>query len=143
MAGSSEKSVREKVFQNLKVDIKYGKELSKGIIECLEVALCVSKENLSNELVKQFDLEVKQMYEYFPRRMKKCSRSKSEVIRKSRFWFDKKIELVEAPVVVVQAPNVEVVNRDVDVGYLLFAHCCESEFFCQICSYFYKGKFNQ
>ena len=123
MAGSSEKTVREKVFQNLKCPIKYGKELSQGIIECLEQALCVSKKNLSNELLKQFDLEVKQMYEYFPRRMKKIARNKSEVIRKSRFWFDKKIELVEAPVIVVQAPNVEIVNPDVDVGYLWFVHC--------------------
>ena len=124
MAGSSDKPVREKVFQDLECQIKYGNELSKGIIECLEHALGVSKENLSNELKKQFDLEVKQMYEYFPKRMKKMARNKSEVIRKSRFWFDKKIELVEAPVIVVQdpevdqAPNVEVGNPNLDVGYL-------------------------
>ena len=138
MVGSSDKPVREKVFQNLKCPIKYGNELSKGIIECLEQALCVSKENLSNELKKQFDLEVKQMYEYFPKRMKKMARNKSEVIRKSRFWFDKKIELVEAPVIDVQDPNVEVVAPDVDVGYLWFVHCCESEFFSRICSFLYK-----
>ena len=124
MVGSSDKPVREKVFEELKCQIKYGNELSKGIIECLEQALGVSKENLSNELKKQFDLEVKQMYEYFPKRMKKMARNKSEVIRKSRFWFDKKIELVEAPVIVVQdpevdqAPNVEVGNPNLDVGYL-------------------------
>ena len=125
MVGSSDKPVREKVFQDLKCPIKYGNELSKGIIECLEQALGVSKENLSNELKKQFDLEVKQMYEYFPKRMKKMARNKSEVIRKSRYWFDKKIELLEAPVIDVQdpvidvqEPNVEVVTPDVDVGYL-------------------------
>ena len=115
MAGSSEKTVREKVFLNLKCQIKYGKELSTGIIECLEQVLCVSKDNLSNELLKQFDLEVKQMYEYFPKRMKKMARNKTEVIRKSRFWFDKKIELIEAPVVVVQVPDVEIVNPDVEI----------------------------
>ena len=120
-------TVRMKVFQNLKVDIKYGNELKEGIVKCLENELGVSRESLSSELVNQFDIEVKQMYEYFPRRMKKISRNKNQVIRKSRVFFNKKIELVEAPEVVespnveVESPNVEVERPNVEgpnVGYL-------------------------
>lgn len=119
-----EKTIRIKVFQNLKVDIKYGNELKEGIVGCLENELGVSRESLSSELVNQFDIEVKQMYEYFPRRMKKISRNKNQVIRKSRVFFNKKIELVEAPEVValpnveIEIPNVEVESRNIDVGYL-------------------------
>ena len=120
-------TVRMKVFQNLKVDIKYGSELKEGIVKCLENELGVSRESLSSELVNQFDIEVKQMYEYFPRRMKKISRNKNQVIRKSRVFFNKNIELVEAPEVVespnveVESPNVEVERPNVEgpnVGYL-------------------------
>ena len=126
-----EKTVRMKVFQNLQVDIRYGNELKEGIDMCLENVLGVSRDNLSSELVKQFDIESKQMYEYFPRRMKKISRNKNQVIRKSRVFFNKKIELVEAPEVVeppnveveipnvgVEITNVEVESPNIDVGYL-------------------------
>ena len=113
-----EKTVRQKVLENLTVPIKYGDELRKGISECLEQVLNISRDNLSNYLLNKFDEECRQMYDYFPRRMKKISRNKSEVIRKSRVFFDKKIELIEAPIaadlvdVVVLAPSVEPPNVD-------------------------------
>ena len=114
----SEKTVRQKVLENLTVPIKYGDELRNGISECLEQVLSVSRENLSSFLLKEFDEECRQMYDYFPRRMKKISRNKSEVIRKSRVFFDKKIELIEAPIaldpvdVAVPAPSVDAPNVD-------------------------------
>ena len=134
MANSSqkcEKTVRQKVLENLTVPIKYGDELRNGISACLEQVLSVSRENLSSFLLKEFDEECRQMYDYFPRRMKKISRNKSEVIRKSRVFFDKKIELIEAPIVPdlvdvhvpapsIEAPNVEtpsVQAANVNVGF--------------------------
>ena len=121
MADSSqncEKTVRQKVLENLTVPIKYGDELRNGISECLEQVLNISRDNLSNYLLNKFDEECRQMYDYFPRRMKKISRNKSEVIRKSRVFFDKKVELIEAPIVAdlvdvqVPAPSVEAPNVD-------------------------------
>ena len=100
------KSVRELVLYKLKVDIKYGDELRNGISKCLEEVLGVSKDTLSNVLLKKFDTEVQQMYTYLPTRMKKFARNKFVVVKKGVAFFSKKIELVEVP----EAPNVEVLG---------------------------------
>ena len=108
------KSVRELVLYKLKVDIKYGDELRNGISKCLEEVLGVSKDTLSNVLLKKFDTEVQQMYTYLPTRMKKFARNKFVVVKKGVAFFSKKIELVEVPeapnVEVPEAPNVEVLG---------------------------------
>ena len=101
------RTVREKVLYDLKVDIKYGDELRDGISDCLEKALGVSKDALSEQLRKVFDNEVKQMSNYFPFRMKKFARNKFVVIKKSPVFFSKKIELIEAPDPAPEAANVD------------------------------------
>ena len=90
-------SIREQVFRNLKVEIRYGDELRDGISKCLEQALGVSRDTLSNQLQTDFDIEVKQMHAYLPARMKKFARNKFVVIKKSSVFFSKTIELVETP----------------------------------------------
>ena len=126
MAESSRpKGVREKVLYSLKIDIKFGDELRDGISKGLEEALGVSKDTLSSELLKQFDENVKQMYNYFPGRLKKFARNKFVMVKKSPVFFNKKIELVEAPEAAPEPdqeanpdadPNVKAVDPQVDVG---------------------------
>ena len=111
------RTVREKVLYDLKVDIKYGDELRDGISESLEKALGVSKDTLSDQLKKKFDIEVKQLYTYLPSRMKKFARNKFVVIKKSAVFFSKKIELVEIPEAANDdTPEVETSDPNLDVG---------------------------
>ena len=109
---SRPKSVREKVLYSLKVDIRYGDELRDGISKCLEEVLGVSKDTLSSKLLKDFNVECKQMYDYLPGRMKKFARNKFVMVKKSVAFFSKKIELVEAP----ESPNDKADDMEVDVG---------------------------
>ena len=114
---SRPKGVREKVLYSLKVDIKFSDELRDGISKGLEEALGVSKDTLSSELLKDFNENVKQMYNYFPGRMKKFARNKFVMVKKSLVFFSKKIELVEAPEADPEAdPNVKAADPQVDVG---------------------------
>ena len=126
-------SIREQVFRNLKVEIRYGDELRDGISKCLEQALGVSRDTLSNQLQTDFDIEVKQMHAYLPARMKKFARNKFVVIKKSSVFFAKTIELVETPEAAnaevanpeIEAPdpsNVEGANPQVNVGYTTYVN---------------------
>ena len=114
-----EKTIRVKIFETLtkvkKIKIKYGEELRNGISDCLQEELGVTKDTLSVGFLKGFDKEVDLMYNYLPRRIKKFGRNQSEVVRKSRDFFSRKIELVEIPED-VQIENVEVEIPEVQVG---------------------------
>ena len=94
-----------------KFEIVRGETFRSGIVQTLEEILDVSRQNLSSEKLKKFDLEVEEFHSYVPRCLKTCHRNRKRMLKKFKKYFNRLIVLPSDSVSIGGALDTSNVNE--------------------------------